>query len=48
MRIKSLIYKLLRISNDINAIRRGKISQRIGRRVTGKITGRGMNKLFKK
>lgn len=48
MKIKSMIYKLLRISNDINAIRRGKISRRIGRRVTGKITGRGINRLFKK
>lgn len=47
MSFKSLIYKLLRISNDINAIKRGKIGQRIGRRVVGKATGRLMNKLFK-
>lgn len=47
MNFKSLIYKLLRISNDINAIKRGKIGQRIGRRVVGKATGRLMNKLFK-
>lgn len=47
MKIKNMTYKALRISNDINAIRRGKIGQRIGRRATGKITGRLMNKLLK-
>lgn len=44
---KSTIYTLLRLSNDINAIRRGKIKQRIGRRIFGKITGRIANKLFR-
>lgn len=44
---KSLIYKALRISNDINAIKRGKIGQRIARRAYGKATGRIARKLFK-
>jgi len=47
MRIKSKIYKALRISNDINAIRKGKIGKRIGRRIGGRITGKGMRKFFK-
>lgn len=47
MRIKSTIYKLLRISNDLNAIRRGKIGKRIGRRIAGRITGKGIGKFFK-
>lgn len=47
MNIKSLIYKALRISNDINAIKKGKVKQRIGRRITGKATSRMMNKMFK-
>lgn len=47
MNIKSMIYKALRISNDINAIKKGKVGQRIGRRLVGKATGRMMNKWFK-
>jgi len=47
MGIRRTLYKLLRISNDINAIRRGKIGKRIGRRVVGKATGRGIRRLFK-
>lgn len=35
MRIKSTIYKLLRISNDFNAIKKGKIGKRFGRRIGG-------------
>ncbi|MEI3596735.1 MULTISPECIES: hypothetical protein [unclassified Oceanobacillus] len=45
--MKRLIYKLLRISNDMNAIRRGKIGKRLGRRLLGKITGKGIGRLFK-
>lgn len=45
--IKSLIYKGLRISNDINAVKKGKIGQRIGRRTMGKATGKLMRKMFK-
>ncbi|QKS70274.1 hypothetical protein FLK61_26295 [Paenalkalicoccus suaedae] len=47
MSLKSEIYKMLRIWNDIDAIRKGKIKQRIGRRIVGKATGRGIGKLFK-
>lgn len=45
--MKSLIYKLLRISNDINAIKKGKVGRRIGRRIYGKATGRLARKIFK-
>lgn len=44
---KRTIYKMLRISNDINAIRKGKIGKRIGRRIGGRITGKSLKKLFK-
>lgn len=47
MNIKSLIYKALRISNDINAIKKGKVKQRIGRRVAGRAAGKMINKMFK-
>lgn len=45
--MKKLLYKLLRISNDVAAIKRGKVSRRIGRRVAGRIMGRIMRALFK-
>lgn len=45
--MKRMIYKLLRISNDINAIKQGKVGQRIGRRIAGKVTGKGIGRLFK-
>lgn len=47
MSFKSTIYKMLRISNDINAIKKGKVGRRIGRRIYGKATGRLARKLFK-
>jgi len=47
MSTKSLIYKLLRISNDVSAIKRGKATKRIGRRVAGKFFGKLLRGLFK-
>lgn len=47
MSLKSTIYKLLRLSNDLNAIKKGKVGRRIGRRVYGKATGRLARKIFK-
>jgi hypothetical protein len=45
--VKSLLYKLLRLSNDLNAVRRGRIGRRIARRAYGKATGRLARKLFR-
>ncbi|AYP68395.1 hypothetical protein HWB91_gp25 [Bacillus phage vB_BboS-125] len=44
---KSMLYKMLKYSNDYNAIKKGKVGRRIGRRVAGKATGRLFGKLFK-
>lgn len=44
-KVRSLLYKTARILGDINAIRRGKILQRIKRRIAGKITGRMLRKI---
>ena len=44
---KSTIYKLLRLSNDIDAIRRGTIGKRIGRRIAGRIAGKAIRRIFK-
>jgi hypothetical protein len=45
--MKSLLYRLLRLSNDLNAVRRGRIGRRIARRVYGKASGRLARKLFR-
>ncbi|MFB4472136.1 hypothetical protein ACDI16_04165 [Oceanobacillus caeni] len=47
MSLKSNIYKILRIWNDIDAIRKGRVGKRIGRRVTGRIAGKTIRKMFK-
>ena len=44
---KKHIYKALKISNDINAIKKGKVGRRMKRRVAGKYAGKGIGKLFK-
>jgi len=46
MNSKGFWYKLLATSNDVNAIRRGKVGRRIGRRVYGRLAGRLARKLF--
>lgn len=43
---KSWVYLALKLSNDINAIRRGRVGRRIARRAYGKATGRLARKLF--
>lgn len=45
--MKSMIYKLLRLSNDLNAIRRGRVGRRIARRAYGRTTGRAARRIFK-
>ena len=44
--MKRLIYRLLGLSNDVNAIRRGRVPRRVARRVYGKATGRLARRLF--
>lgn len=47
MTAKRTAYRLLKYSNDINAVRRGRVGRRIGRRVYGKASGRLARKLFR-
>jgi hypothetical protein len=42
-----IIYKILRIFNDINAILRGKIGQRVTRRIVGKAVGKNIMRRIK-
>ncbi len=45
--VKSKIYKILRIWNDIDAIRKGRAGKRIGRRIVGRTSGKAIRKWFK-
>lgn len=47
MKIRSLLYLVARLLGDVNAVRRGRIGQRIVRRVAGKATGRAMRKMLR-
>jgi len=45
-RIRSLLYGLAKLLGDANAVKQGKVGRRIARRGAGKLTGRGLGKLF--
>jgi len=45
--IRSLLYKAARLMGDFNAVKKGKVGRRVGRRAAGKVTGRSLGKLFK-
>ena len=45
MSFRSFLYALARFLGDVNAVRRGKVGQRIMRRVAGKATGRLLGRL---
>lgn len=44
--MKGLIYQLLRLSNDLNAVQKGRVGRRVQRRIYGRVTGRAARKLF--
>ncbi len=44
---RGFLYWLARLLGDVNAAGKGKIIRRVGRRAAGKLTGRGLRKLFK-
>ena len=44
---RGFLYWLARILGDVNAVKKGKVGRRIGRRIAGKGAGRILRKLFK-
>jgi len=46
MKFKSLVYTMLKYSNDYNAVKKGKIGRRILRRATGRTAGKIFKKIF--
>lgn len=47
MNWKTAAYKALKVSNDVNAIKRGKVPRRVARRVYGRASSRLARKLFR-
>ena len=47
MKFRAMLYLLAKIMGDYNAVKKNKVGRRIGRRAAGKLTGRGLGKLFK-
>lgn len=47
MTFRGFLYWLARLLGDVNAVRRGKIVRRIGRRLAGRVTGRWLGRLFR-
>lgn len=46
-KFRNLLYRLARALGDINAVKKGKIGQRIGRRAIGRFIGQILGRLFK-
>jgi len=46
-KVRSVLFALAKLLGDVNAIQKGKIATRIGRRLAGKITGRLLGRLFR-
>ncbi len=44
---RSLLYGLAKIFGDVNAVKKKKVGKRIARILAGKVTGRGLGRLFK-
>ena len=44
---RGFLYTLARLLGDANAVKKGKVGRRVARRGAGKVTGRGLGKLFK-
>lgn len=47
MGLRSALYKAARIMGDLNAVKKGTPGKRLARRGAGKLTGKGLGKLFK-
>jgi hypothetical protein len=45
--LRSMLYAIARLLGDLQAVRKGSIERRIGRRTAGRVTGRWLGKLFR-
>jgi hypothetical protein len=42
-----MLYSLARFLGDYQAVKKGRVGKRIARRYAGKVTGRGLGRLFR-
>jgi hypothetical protein len=47
MSFRSFLYKLARFLGNVNAVKRGRVGQRVGRRAAGRGLGRILRNLFR-
>ena len=45
--LRSLLYKAARLLGDVNAVEKGKVPQRVKRRIVGRAFGRILGRLFR-
>lgn len=45
--MRAMLYTIARIMGDVNAVKRGRVGQRVARRYAGRLTGRGLGRLFR-
>jgi hypothetical protein len=46
-RTRSALYSLARFLGDYQAVKRGRVGKRLARRAAGRVTGRGLGRLFR-
>lgn len=44
---RGLLYLIARLLGDVQAVRKGRVGKRVARRAAGKVTGRGLGRLFR-
>ncbi|MEX2626988.1 MAG: hypothetical protein WD225_08880 [Ilumatobacteraceae bacterium] len=44
---RGFLYTLARLLGDAQAVKKGRVGRRVGRRAAGKLTGRGLGRLFR-
>jgi hypothetical protein len=44
---RNLLYQLARLLGDVNAVGKGRVGRRIARQAAGRVTGRGLGRLFR-
>ncbi len=47
MKLRGWLYAIAKLMGDWNAIKKGRVARRVGRRAAGKVTGRGLGRMFK-
>lgn len=46
-KFRGFLYTLAKLLGDIQAVRKGRVAKRVGYRVAGKVTGRGLGRFFR-